>query len=326
MEQFFDVIATTARKMGDGSGFPITFGTYVAMMLTERLVYVFQDKHEWNEADARANILNGTVVAIGEALLVGGLFIGAYVLLFEHARLWTIPFVWWGWILGLLLNDLAYYTDHRIAHRTGFFWAIHTTHHSSKEMNLLVANRGTLLGLGGLMSPTYLLLPILGLHPAMFLACKFFGNLWGIFNHTKLVHRMGPLERWLATPANHRVHHGTEPKYLDKNYGQTLIIWDRLFGTWQPEEEMPTFGLVHQLESRRIWDIQTSGAQWLWGRLRAAPTWRDRFLYLVKPPGWSHDGNHETTETIVAAAAGTIEPRTVPSAPSAERPHAARAA
>jgi sterol desaturase/sphingolipid hydroxylase (fatty acid hydroxylase superfamily) len=308
MDQVFELLATVARKMGDGSGFWIAFGTYMAMMLTERLLYLFQERHHWDEADARANVLNSTVLAIGEALLFGGLFIGAYVVLFEHARLWTIPFVWWGWLLALLLNDLAYYVDHRIAHRTGLFWAIHTTHHSSREMNLLVASRGTLLGLGGLMSPAFLLLAILGVHPAMFLAAKFFGNLWGIFNHTRLVHRMGPLERWIATPANHRVHHGTEAKYLDKNYGQTLIIWDRLFGTWQPEEEMPTFGLVSQLESRRIWDIQTSGAQWLWGRLKAAPTWRDRLLYLVKPPGWSHDGEHETTEVIVARAAAERTP------------------
>jgi sterol desaturase/sphingolipid hydroxylase (fatty acid hydroxylase superfamily) len=134
----------------------------------------------------------------------------------------------------------------------------------------------------------------------MFLAAKFFGNLWGIFNHTRLVRRMGFLENWLATPANHRVHHGIEPKYLDKNYGQVLIIWGRLFASWQAEEEEPTYGLVTQMDSHRLWDIQTWGVRWLWGRMQTADGLTDKLFYLIKPPGWSHDGRHETTETLIA--------------------------
>jgi sterol desaturase/sphingolipid hydroxylase (fatty acid hydroxylase superfamily) len=236
------------------------------------------------------------------ALFTGALFIGVYVQIYNHARLFTIPFTWWGWVIAFLLNDLAYYTDHRISHRTGLMWAIHTSHHSSSEMNLLVANRGTVLDLAGLMTIAYFALPLLGVHPAMFLAAKFFANLWGIFNHTRLVKRMGFLEGVLATPANHRVHHGTEPKYLDKNYGQVLIIWDRLFGTWQREEEEPTYGLVKPLESFSVWDIHTSGLFWLIAQMRRAPRLRDKLAYLIRPPGWRHDGRHETTETIVAAS------------------------
>jgi sterol desaturase/sphingolipid hydroxylase (fatty acid hydroxylase superfamily) len=302
MDMIVDLIATTARKVADGTGFWIIFSSYMIMMLGERLVYVFHDRDHWNERDAWANVRSALVKEAGAALLTGTIFISIYWAIYEHARLFDIPFLWWGWLLGFLLNDLAYYTDHRIAHRTGLFWAIHTSHHSSKEMNLLVANRGTLLDLGGAMQPAYYLLPLLGLHPAMFLACKFFANLWGIFNHTRHVKRMGVLEGILATPANHRVHHGTEPKYLDKNYGQVLIIWDRLFGTFQREEEEPTYGLVKQLDSYSVWDIQTSGAQWLWQQMRSAPRWQDKLLYLIKPPGWNHEGRHETTETILANA------------------------
>ena len=304
------IFADTAARMGRGEGFPIIFGSYMAMMLFERLAYVFEHRgRPWNEQDARANVINSLVLAIGEAVVFGGLFIGAYMLVYEHLRLFTVPLVWWGWLLAFLLNDLAYYLDHRLAHRTGLFWAIHTTHHSSREMNLLVANRGTLLGIGGLMSPMYILLPLLGVSPAMFLAVKFFGNFWGIFNHTRLVNRMGYLEHWLCTPANHRVHHGTESKYLDKNYGQTLLIWDRMFGSWQPEEEEPTYGLVSQMESYRIWDIQTCGLRQLVARMRAAPRWSDKLRYLWKPPGWSHDGNHQTTETLRAAAGDRPDPQ-----------------
>ncbi len=300
MDYVINMIATVATKVADGSGFWMVFTSYMAMMFTERLIYVFHDRDHWNEADAWANVRNALFNQGFQALVTGAIFIGIYVWLYENARLFDIPFVWWGWVIAFALNDLAYYTDHRISHRTGFFWAIHTTHHSSNEMNLLVANRGTVLDLGGAMGLTYYLLPIIGVHPAMFIAAKFFANLWGIFNHTRHVKRMGFLEGILATPANHRVHHGTEPKYLDKNYGQVLILWDRLFGTWQREEEEPTYGLVKPLESRKLWDIQTSGVQWLWAQMAQAPRMRDKLLYLIKPPGWHHAGQHETTQTIIS--------------------------
>jgi sterol desaturase/sphingolipid hydroxylase (fatty acid hydroxylase superfamily) len=306
MDMIGNLLSITARKIADGSGFWIIFSTYMAMMFTERLIYVFHDRGRWNERDAWANVGNALIRDGVGALLTGALFIGVYGFLYENARVATIPFVWWGWVIAFLLNDFAYYADHRLSHRTGFFWAIHTSHHSSKEMNLLVANRGTLLDLGGLMSPITLMLPLLGLHPAMFVAAKFFANLWGIFNHTRLVKRMGVLETIMATPANHRVHHGTEPHYLDKNYGQVLIIWDRLFGTWQRELEEPTYGLVRQLEGYSIWDIQTSGAQWLVAKMRSAPRLRDKLLYLVQPPGWSHEGRHETTAVIVAGVRSEV--------------------
>jgi sterol desaturase/sphingolipid hydroxylase (fatty acid hydroxylase superfamily) len=302
METIGELLATAARKVADGSGFWIVFSTYMTMLFVERVVYVFHDRERWNEADAWANVRSALVNTGVQTLLTGALFIGAYVWLYENLRMATVPFVWWGWVIAFLLNDLAYYTDHRISHRTGLMWAIHTTHHSSKEMNLLVANRGTVLDLGGAVSIAYFVLPIVGIHPAMFLAAKFFANLWGIFNHTRHVKRMGFLEGVLATPANHRVHHGTEPKYLDKNYGQVLIIWDRLFRTFQREEEEPTYGLVKQLESYSVWDIHTSGVQWLYRQMRDAPRWQDKLRYLIKPPGWRHDGQHETTETIVQAS------------------------
>ncbi|MEO7937248.1 MAG: sterol desaturase family protein [Burkholderiaceae bacterium] len=297
------VIAQTARSMGDGTGFPIVFGTYMAMLAVERIAYLFVDRDAWDEQDAWSNVRSALFNTAVQVVLTGGIFLGIYVFLYQHARVFDVPFAWWGWALAFLLNDLAYYTDHRIAHRVGFLWAIHTTHHSSREMNLLVSNRGTVLDLGGTMSPVYFLLPILGVPPAMFLAVKFFGNLWGIFNHTRLIKRMGVLEDVLATPANHRVHHGTEPKYLDRNYGQTLIIWDRLFSSFQREEEEPTYGLVTQMESHRLWDIHTWGVRQLIAQMRSADRWADRLRYLVKPPGWSHDGNHTTTEAIVARGA-----------------------
>lgn len=302
--QFFRDVATMAGS-GGTPAFLLALGSYVAMLLTERLAYLFEPEHRWNERDARTNVLNQTVTAVVDGLVGGAVFVGIYLVVYQYRPV-DVPFVWWGWLLAFLLNDLAYYVDHRIAHRSGFFWAFHVPHHSSREMNLTVSARGTAFGLGGTISPAYFVLALIGLNPVMFLGVKFFGNLWGIFNHTRLVRRMGWLDGWLCTPANHRVHHGTQPKYLDKNYGQTLLIWDRLFGTWQPEEEEPVYGLVSQMDSDRIWDIQTWGLQWLIRQMRSADSWSDRLRYLYYPPGWRHDGCHQTTEAILRGAPGCV--------------------
>jgi len=302
MEQVWNVITETADTMGRGEGFMIILWTYLFMVVVERIAAAVLDKHVWEQRDTIANLVSGVFVAAVQALVIGGIFMATYVLIYENFRLWDIPFVWWGWVLVFLLNDLIYYTDHRIAHRVGFFWMFHIPHHSSREMNFLVANRSTVLNFGGMMSPVYFLLPLVGVHPAMILAVRFFANLWGIFNHTRLVHRMGFLERLLMTPANHRAHHGTEPKYLDRNYAQVTLLWDRLFGSFQPEEEEATYGLVKQMDSYRLWDIQTWGVKWMVGQMRTASRWQDKLMYLIKPPGWSHDGNHETTEALRAGA------------------------
>ncbi len=295
-----------AAEVSGPNAFLWALGAYVSMIVIERATYVFQERKHWNEGDARANVINNSVTAIGDAFLGGPLFVATYFLAYEF-RLFDIPYLWWGWVAAFLLNDLAYYVDHRIAHRTGFFWAIHTAHHSSQEMNLTVSARGTLLGLSGTMSPAYFVLcALMGVPFPMFIAAKFFGNQWGQFNHTRLVRRMGILEEVLATPANHRVHHGTEAKYLDRNYGQVLIVWDRLFGSFQREEEEPTFGLVKQMESNRIWDIQTWGARVLWSDLRRAERLSDKLRYLVMPPGWKHDGCPQTSEQIRAGVPGCI--------------------
>jgi sterol desaturase/sphingolipid hydroxylase (fatty acid hydroxylase superfamily) len=295
-----------AAEVSGPNAFLWALGAYVSMILIERATYIFQERKHWDESDARTNVINSSVTAIGDAFIGGPIFVAVYFAVFEF-RLFEIPYLWWGWVAAFLLNDLAYYTDHRVAHRTGFFWALHTAHHSSQEMNLTVSSRGSIAALAGTMSPFYFILcALMGVPFPMFIAAKFFGNQWGQFNHTRLVHRMGVLEEILATPANHRVHHGTEPKYLDRNYGQVLIIWDRLFGTFQREEEEPRFGLVKQMEDQTVWNIQTWGPRLLWADVKRAKRWSDKLRYLAMPPGWKHDGCPMTSEQIRAGVTGCV--------------------
>ena len=131
---------------------------------------------------------------------------------------------------------------------------------------------------------------LMGISPLQFFGVVILKNMYGIFNHARHVPKLGVLEDLIATPANHRVHHGTQPKYIDKNYSQVLIIWDRLWGTFQREEEEPVFGLVNPLETYNLITIELYGFHWLWARMASADRWQDRLAYLWRAPEWSHDG------------------------------------
>lgn len=278
-------------------GYKFLLPLYIGMILTERTIHFFVGNH-YNAKDAWSNIgISFTNFVFGAA--IGGLLqFTALVWLFENARLFTIPYEWWGWVLVFLMHDLFYYTDHRIAHRTGLFWAFHHVHHSSEEFNITNAARGFILD-GVLTQPIYYLMPVFGASLLQMAVVITFKNIWGIFNHTKFFKDMGILEYILATPSNHRVHHGSDVKYLDKNYGQVLILWDILFNSFQREEEPPTYGLVKNIDTKNIVKVQVAGIGWLKAQMATADNWSDKLKYLYKPPGWSHTGKHQMTENLV---------------------------
>lgn len=174
-------------------------------------------------------------------------------------------------------------------------------HHASNHLDLTVSARGS--PFDPLVQWTWwVIAPLLGVPLNLLLAVGPFCAMWGIFNHTRLVRRMGILEDWLATPANHRVHHGRQAKSLDRNSSQVTVLFDRLFGSFQKEEEEPDYGLVERLESLNPVDHHLVGFRWLAGQMRSAERWSDRLAYLWRPPGWSHRGDHKTTQAIQAAA------------------------
>jgi sterol desaturase/sphingolipid hydroxylase (fatty acid hydroxylase superfamily) len=273
-----------------GNGFPYIVGAYVLILLVERTGFALLAPGAWHEKDARTGVLNSSLNAVFDALIGAAAFVALYLAVYQF-RLFDTPWTWLGWVAAFLLHDLLYYLDHRVAHRTGFFWAMHSVHHSSRELNSIVASRGIFLDKSGLSAPLFFLMPLLGVPLGMFLVVRFVTNLWGIFNHTRLVKSMGVLDRLMATPSNHRVHHGTEDAYRDRNYGQVWLLWDKLFGTYAREDKEPVFGLTKQLDSYNLWTIQTAGFAELFAKMRSAPRLRDRLAYLWRPPEWRHDAH-----------------------------------
>ncbi len=198
--------------------------------------------------DAAASISMGLGnVFIG--LFAKALVLSALTYVYLNFRFFTIPFTWWAWVLVVLADDFCYYWFHRISHENRFFWASHVVHHSSRHYNLSTALRQTWTG--SFMSFVFWLpMALVGFHPVMILAQMSVSLLYQYWIHTELIDKM---PRWFEavfnTPSHHRVHHATNPQYLDRNHAGILIIWDKLFGTFEPEVEKPVYGLVKNIST-----------------------------------------------------------------------------
>lgn len=252
----------------------------------------------------------GTVQNIYLMLLNGGLdllfrsiYIGVFLTFFYEHRLGEMQVGWLYWLLLLLAEDFMYYWLHRVDHQCRLFWATHVTHHSSEQFNLTVGFRSSV------MEPLYrfvYFIPIaaLGFKPLDIALVYSATQIWGILVHTEKIHKMGWLEYILVTPSHHRVHHASNPKYLDKNMGMLLIIWDKLFGTFQPElpeeEYQPVkYGLTKSLEVQTPVHVVFHEWQNVWSDLRRKDiSLKEKAGYLLGPPGWSHDGSRHTSNQL----------------------------
>jgi sterol desaturase/sphingolipid hydroxylase (fatty acid hydroxylase superfamily) len=258
----------------------------------------------------------GAVTNFYLMLLNGGLdllFRGFYLFVLDYcySHHWmSVTNVFSYWFLLLLGEDFLYYWLHRWDHEVRLFWAVHVTHHSSEQMNFTVGFRSSVF------QPLYrfvyfIPLALLGFKPLDIIFMYSATQIWGIFVHTELIGKMGWLEYILVTPSHHRVHHASNPKYLDKNMGMFLIIWDQLFGTFQPElsadEYQPRkYGLTTPLQKNTPGEIIFHE----WSNIgkdlaRKDIGFKEKWYYLFGPPGWSHDGSRMTSEEMRQAELGS---------------------
>jgi sterol desaturase/sphingolipid hydroxylase (fatty acid hydroxylase superfamily) len=247
-----------------------------------------------------------TSLIMGAGNVASGLALGFIAWGFFMA-LWEITPLDLGtslWVLALcfVLDDLRYYWVHRFGHRIRWVWASHVNHHSSQHYNLTTALRQTWTGTFTFMMVVRAPLILAGFHPAMVLFCGGLNLVYQFWIHTEAI---GRLPRWVEavmnTPSHHRVHHGRNARYLDANYAGVFIVWDRLFGTFVPEraDERPDYGLVHNLGTFN--PLRVAFHEWvalLRDVARPGLTLRERVMYAVAPPGWSHDGARMTSRQI----------------------------
>jgi sterol desaturase/sphingolipid hydroxylase (fatty acid hydroxylase superfamily) len=191
--------------------------------------------------------------------------------------------IWLLWVLTFILIDLVFYIYHRLSHRVRFLWTVHMSHHSSEEMNFAVSFRQAWFGPISKI-PFFMVLPILGLDPLMIAVAGVVSTLWGVVGHTQIIGKLGPLEWVFNTPSHHRVHHGSNPEYIDKNYGNLFIIWDRIFGTFEPENKPVEYGLVNNVNTFNPIKITFMGWEKLFKDIRNSESFKETIGLIFGPP------------------------------------------
>ncbi len=259
---------------------PIVF----ALICLEAFISGYLNMNVYKTGDTLGTIglLSGNILV---SLLIKGSTLGFHFFLYQFKLIDLISFIplWLHWLLTFIFIDFIYYFYHRISHRSRFLWAVHMSHHSSEEMNFAVAFRQAWLGPVSKI-PFFMVLPLIGFDPLIVAVAGVLSTLWGIFGHTQIIRNLGLLEWVFVTPSHHRVHHGANEIYIDKNYGNFLIIWDRFFGTFEAEKEKVKFGLVKNVNTFNPIKITIMGWQDIYRDIKKSKSSKEAFDHFFGPP------------------------------------------
>lgn len=275
---------------------PIT----LSLVLLEIFISVRFDKQYYKVKDTKANLVLGLGYVIIDTLSRGA---GILLLVFFYAYGLHLSFfagsVVLYWILLVLAEDFTYWFMHMMDHRIRFLWAGHIHHHSSKEFNFSVGLRSAVFEP---IEKFFFFIPLafIGFRPLDIVLIYVLAQGWGTFVHTKMIRKLGPLEYIFTTPSHHRVHHGANLKYLDKNYGMFLIIWDKIFGTFEPEDPLVPvqYGTVKNVNYKNYFDIIFNEYNQILKDMKQKIPFREKLKYIFGPPGYSHDGSRQTTREM----------------------------
>ncbi len=271
---------------------------FILLIILE-VIYAIKTQRELYEVKDAA-----TSIGLGLGNLLIGILTKSFILVFflfiYEFRFFTLPFtVWWVWVLCFFADDFSYYWFHRISHHVRIFWASHVVHHSSERYNLAAALRQTWTGnlTGSFLFWSWM--PLVGFHPGMIMLLQSVSLLYQFWIHTEAIDKM---PRWFEfvfnTPSHHRVHHGSDILYLDKNHAGILIIWDRMFGSFQPEAFRPKYGLTKNVNTFN--PVKIAFHEWvnIGKDIKKSRSWKHIIGYLFQPPGWSHDGSSKTSKQL----------------------------
>jgi sterol desaturase/sphingolipid hydroxylase (fatty acid hydroxylase superfamily) len=276
----------------------LLFGLLILISVVEMYISYMHDRKLYAKKDTWTNVyLMGLAFLINISTKTATFFLLNYCYQF---RLFEIKNIYVYWIVLVLAQDLLYWILHTSGHYIRFFWAMHVTHHSSPLFNLTTGFRSTVF------EPLYrvffyLPLAFMGFTAIDILFAYLVTQLYGNLVHTQAVGKLHPIiEYFLVTPSHHRVHHASNIRYLDKNMGMVLIIWDRMFGTFQeelPEDEI-VYGLTHQPEDTGPVNIVFHEFKAMTADMKRAPGFRNKLRYMFNPPGWSHDGSTQIAKVM----------------------------
>jgi sterol desaturase/sphingolipid hydroxylase (fatty acid hydroxylase superfamily) len=270
---------------------------FILLVVLEVVLDAVMRRELYELRDTAASLTMGTgSVILG--LLTKAMVFAVFSAVHRFA-IFNIGYQWWAWVLIVFADDLTYYVFHRTSHECRLFWASHVIHHSSQRYNLGTALRQTWTG--GFMSFIFWLwLPLVGFQPAMVMTMQAISLLYQFWIHTEVVRSLGPLEAVLNTPSHHRVHHATNARYLDRNHAGIFIIWDRLFGTFEPEtmDDRPVYGLTKNINTYN--PLRIAFHEWIdiWQDLRHAPTFREKLASVFGRPGRQRELQQSVVSSI----------------------------
>jgi alkylglycerol monooxygenase len=256
---------------------------FALMIAAEALLAHLRSRDDYQDRkDTWNNILMGFVSVLFGALFgLGTAYI--YLAAYELAPYKFPADAWWSWVILFVIDDFAYYIFHRVSHESRLFWNFHVVHHSSKQFNLSVAVRQSWFG-GLVLWLFYSPIMLLGFAPWMFAITHGFNLIYQFWIHTRFIKTLGPLEYIFNTPSHHRVHHGVNNPYLDKNYAGVLIIWDRLFGSFVKETEEPRFGIINQLTGYNALWANTHAWFEMYEAVKRQPDFRSKLRCIFGSP------------------------------------------
>lgn len=253
------------------------------------------DRRGYDYRDTRASLSMG-ILNVGFSAAAKLLSIPFFAWVYSH-RILDVGNAWWAWLVLLVAEDFCYYWFHRSHHEVRVLWAAHVNHHSSEHYNLSTALRQALLT--PLTGPIFWApLALIGYPPWMILTAQAWSLLYQFWLHTESIDRLGPLEWIMNTPSHHRVHHGKNVRYLDRNHAGIFILWDRLFGTFEVESEPVVYGLTKDIKTFNLIQIGFHEVAAIARDVRRAPGVRAKLGYMFAPPGWSHDGSTQTAREL----------------------------
>lgn len=265
-------------------------------LLAELIFLVREHRHDHKDMLASFALALGTIPL---SMVTTGIIIYFYSWIYQF-RIFNISFnQWWGWLIIFIADDLTYYWYHRMSHKIRFLWASHSVHHSSEKFTM---SSGMRVPWTSNLTGTFLFwawMPLIGIEPAMVVAMKTASVIYQFWVHTETINKMPKwFEAVFNTPSHHRVHHSSDLEYLDKNHAGTLIIWDKLFGTYQEEIFKPKYGLTSNIRSYN--PIVIAFHEWknIFRDMRSAGKLKYKLNYLLRSPGWSHTGTHKTVKQI----------------------------
>ena len=283
---------------------------FILFLLGELWILTKIRHQQYDYPEALASISMGIGVVVVN-LFSKTIFLSLFVFLYQFRLLESLGPVsfeqfydlnwhkeyWWTWAILFFADDFTFYWFHRLAHEVRILWAGHVNHHSSQDYNYATALRQ------GWWEDVYkyafwLWLPLIGFHPIAIFFMMQVNLTFQFFVHTETVGKLGWLEWIFNTPSHHRVHHASDIHYLDKNYAGILIIWDRIFGTFEPETEKPHYGLTENINTKNPFHIATHELIAIAKDVSSAEKWGDKLRYLFLGPGWRHDGEDKRAKIL----------------------------